>query len=57
MVVAERLASPMVARPQFGSRAIAGWQPPDLAIVRAMLRPPLMRRAMAGQPVPAFRSD
>ena len=57
MVVAERLASPRVARPQFGSRAIAGWQPPDLGIGRAMLRPPLMRRAMAGQPVPAFRSD
>ena len=56
MVVAERLAWPTVARPQFGSRAIAGW-PPDLVIGRAMLKPPVMHRAMAAQQALAFRLD
>jgi len=55
-VLAEPLAWATVARLRFASQPIADWRRAQV-IGRAMLRPPVMRQAMAAQQALAFRSD
>ena len=55
-VLAEPLAWATAARLRFASQPIADWRRAQV-IGRAMLRPPVMRQAMAAQQALAFRSD